>query len=294
MKKRVWAKIPRAGLANKILVWANALVFAKENNATLTVTNWVSIFIGPLLRGENSLRLYLGYFNQDSWLKRVQVRLLSKFSKVDRNTTADIFAEETNFMIFDTYMDWIVFFDRIREHRQFVKHTFFNQLLKKSLREAHEHFDQPTIGVHIRMGDFSKPTNMDRFNHEQSVSQQTPIQYFVEVINSLRQQAGKVLPVTVFSDGSKEELVEVLDLEKVQLSNKEKDIEDLLWLSKSKIIVTSATSTFSLFAAYLSDAIILHHPQFFIRPVRDTMANEGSFEGPFQKDLDLRKQLKKI
>lgn len=43
----VWAKLPRAGLGNKLLVWADAYIFAHNNNLRLFTTGWFTIYLGP-------------------------------------------------------------------------------------------------------------------------------------------------------------------------------------------------------------------------------------------------------
>ncbi len=296
MKKVVWAKIPRVGLANKILVWANAYVFAKENNVPLVVTNWLTIFIGPILRGENSLRFYFGYFNNDSIFKRLNIRIKSKFLKIDKNVKGDTFPKGTDLVVFDTYMDWLEFFDRIRLHRERIKSVFFKDLLKKKYKVNYDNYESLNIGVHIRMGDFGMPNTTfdDDFNPEKNSSKRTPIRYFVDVINSLRAHAGKPVEVHVFSDGNEDDLREVLELERVQLVKGNKDIEDLLMLSKCRVIVTSATSTFSLLAAYFSEAVILHHPNFYIRPIRNTEDNNLFYEGPFKENTELKRAIQEL
>ena len=57
MKNIVLAKLPKAGLANKLLVWARALVFAKENNYELFVIGWFDFKLGPFLRNEKTKRI---------------------------------------------------------------------------------------------------------------------------------------------------------------------------------------------------------------------------------------------
>ena len=73
---------------------------------------------------------------------------------------------------------------------------------------------------------------------------------------------------------------EILQLDNVFLQEGNKDIVDLLLMAQSKMIIPSPGSTFSLFASYLSDAIILHHPDFWMRPLRSEKINKRYYEGP--------------
>src|SRR5262245_58768639 len=58
MKSVVLALLPNAGLGNKLFVWAKAGVFAHLNRLNSMVIGWTYPKIGPLLRGERSLRMY--------------------------------------------------------------------------------------------------------------------------------------------------------------------------------------------------------------------------------------------
>lgn len=291
MKKVVWAQSPRAGLGNKILVWANALVFAEVHKLPLVTTNWLTIFIGPLLRREKSLRLYSGYFNEDSIFKKFNVQILSRIKKVQMNPEKFDLEENAQVIIFNKVMFWMHFFDNIRDHRNFVKESFYGRLVKRNIINKVGRMKTPEIGIHIRMGDFSNIKAEDKFKWDESTLERTPLTYFVEVIRFIREVAGKNIKVTVFSDGTKEELKEILMIEEVTLMEGNRDIEDLILLAKSKLIVTSASSTFGLLAGYFSDAVLIHHPNFFMRPVRDKETNKKFYEGPFKKCIELEEAI---
>src|SRR5579885_2371908 len=55
------ARLPNAGLGNKLFVWAKADMFARLNDLPLRVTGWTRLQIAPILHG-GDLRLYLDYF----------------------------------------------------------------------------------------------------------------------------------------------------------------------------------------------------------------------------------------
>ena len=126
----------------------------------------------------------------------------------------------------------------------------------------------------------------------------TPMQYFIDVINIIREVSETNLPVTVFSDGSESELKEVLQLPNVKLAEDDLDILQMLHLSKSKIIVLSAGSTFGQWAGFLSNAAIINHYQHFHSYIRPKSVNEKTFEGviDFNTPIDasLLKYLKKL
>ena len=60
-----YCKLPRAGLANMLLTWAEALVFSKNHSIPIISKGWYKIKIGPLIRRERSKRFYWNYFKYD-------------------------------------------------------------------------------------------------------------------------------------------------------------------------------------------------------------------------------------
>lgn len=71
MRSYVIANLPRAGLGNKLLVWARALVFARMNDLPLLVSPWQQLSIGPVLRQEKRKRFYVEELRSQSLLKQI-------------------------------------------------------------------------------------------------------------------------------------------------------------------------------------------------------------------------------
>lgn len=108
----------------------------------------------------------------------------------------------------------------------------------------------------------------------------TPEPYFVEIIEGLRRRAGRELPVSIFSDGRPDELPLLASLPGITFVEGNPDIVDLLLLSRSDIVVTSAASTFSYWAGFLSDSPLILHPSHIHQPVR---GDERLYEGPWKR-----------
>lgn len=211
----------------------------------------------------------------------------------------EIYQIPSNVFEFKNIFFWMHFFDSIRIHRDFIKKTFFDDLLTKKFRKIFISLPTNAIGVHIRRGDFAAFKHNQKFDRE-VVLVQTPIDYFVQTIKLLRYLSGKDLKAVIFSDGYESELTPVLGLPNVELFKGKSDLEDMLALSKCKIIIPSPSSTFGLFAGFISDSILLHHPDFFMRDIRPEEVNKIHFEGPFnyksENDIpsQLIRQLKEI
>lgn len=283
MKNLCHVNLPRAGLGNKLLTWAHGVVFAHVNKIELITTGWVSIKIGPLLRREKSLRLYLGYFKQKSLFELIKFHIhrnlysieILALSSAQRKLKAPI---ENKIFVFNKYPDWKDFFQYIRLYRKVILEAF-NDLVTDDVNDRVNTYNAPTIGIHIRRGDFKIANNPNLKFSEQS-NPLTPEEYFINCIKKLRELYNTSLPVTVFSDGCKEEFQELFKLSDIHMADEDLDIVHLLLLSKSEIIIPSAGSTFSLWASFISDAIIVKHPnhvQSLIR-VEDCDLIEGPLE----------------
>jgi hypothetical protein len=86
-------------------------------------------------------------------------------------------------------------------------------------------------------------------------------------------------------------------MESISMVEGNTDIVDLLLMSKSKVIVTSAGSTFSYWAGFLSDAVIIMHPDHIYSPIRPSTVDEILYEGALiteMPDTLLQKNLKSL
>ncbi|WP_315819857.1 hypothetical protein [Paraflavitalea speifideaquila] len=135
----------------------------------------------------------------------------------------------------------------------------------------------PAIGLHIRMGDFRELKAGEDFNKVGAV--RTPESYFIDMINLIRKINGAQLPVTIVTDGYRHELEGLLALQNIKIMEGNPDIVDMLVLSRSKIIITSASSTFSYWAGFLSDVPVIVHPS--LRNLK--LRPDGFYEGPLEE-----------
>jgi hypothetical protein len=108
----------------------------------------------------------------------------------------------------------------------------------------------------------------------------TPEHYFVAVVHQIRSISGIQLPVSLFTDGYRNEFEEVFSLTPINMIEGNADIVDLLLLSKSKVIITANKSIFSYWAGFLSDAPIIKHPDHLYTDFRPADINNSVYEGP--------------
>jgi hypothetical protein len=271
------ARLPRAGLGNKLLVWGRARVFANLNGLPFQVTGWNHFSPGAIIRGEIG-RQYFGHFrgqkeiSQWAWL-----RARALFKKIRDPDVATIVPAASRIYVFQKVPHWGDYFEHIRDHREMIR-TALLDAVAQPFRNQAACLPAPVIGLHVRHGDFRTLKPGEDFARVGLV--RTPLTYFKLVVQLIRDVAGAPLPVTVFSDGHPEALAELLALPNVTRHQPRAAITDLLLMSRSRILVTSAGSTFSYWAAFLSEAAVLLHPSHIHAPLRPAAVNGKIFEGP--------------
>ena len=263
-----------------------AHVFSHLNQLPLMVTNYHQIKIGPWLRNDRSKRNYNGFFvfEKNRLGEKMDRLKLRKFENGLQQTEPPV-KKITNGIagsswLFSEMPHYTKYFEELNENRGLVI-QLLNDIISPLIKEKLNDLRAPVIGVHIRRGDFREPAEGEELGKRGIL--RTPESYFVDMIKSIRSVHGSDLRADIFSDASKNELKEVFKLPNVYMVEGNNDLVDLLLLSRSKIIVTSAGSTFSYWAAFISDVPVIMHPTYVgikIRPenVRDTLY-EGAFDG---------------
>lgn len=263
----VYVKFPKTGLGNLLLVWARARVFAKVNNLHIITSSWWGIRWGAFIRRENKKRLYFGYFIESSFRKKVSIILCKIFKKKCYEPPIEIPTYQSNAIyIFNKIIVNPDLFKDLRKDREFIREEL-NNIVEPDILKKLKNYSVPSISVHIRRGDFKYGNPI------------TPISFFVNSINLIRDTIGYSLPVTVFSDATTNELSEILSIPNVEIACPKPDILDILLMSKSEIVVLSQSSTFSYWAAFLSNAIIIKPWEDWQNNLRDEEDNKKYFEG---------------
>lgn len=285
MKNIVLAKLPKAGLANKLFVWARALVFANENNYDLFVIGWFDFKLGPFLRNEKTKRIYYKYFSRIYTPNLIELfKILFLYKRIDEQYIYKNYKIPRKVYVFNQTPQWRDYFDGLTLNREFIRMSFI-KMLNEKYREIYDNCEAPVIGVHIRCSDFI----IDNKNLGKKPNVRTPVGYFVEIIKKIRESINKNLPVTIFTDGNPHDMEKIKKLSNIKFSNSNTDIEDMLRLSKSKIIITSCNSTFSYWAAFISSSPVITHPSHKIQIRGD---NDHLIEGPINLKEPLSKKLK--
>ena len=96
-----------------------------------------------------------------------------------------------------------IYFGDIRNHRDFIRGQLFAMIRDQYKREP-DALRPPVVAVHVRRGDFRSLRVGEDFAHFGLV--RTADQYFADLIEQIRHVSGWDLPVTVFSDGTDDEI----------------------------------------------------------------------------------------
>jgi hypothetical protein len=276
----VWCKVPKAGLGNQLFPIITAILFAEKYNLPIYFTHYHQLKIGPYLRREKSKRLYKNYFYFQKSLfvdlyYRLQLSLYKIFFKVIKEPSLLAVPDEKAVYVFNSIPHWSDYFSALKPYRLEVIDVL-NRTINSSILTNVAKMIPPTIGVHVRMGDFKLFDPAISFAEQGST--RTPLAYFRNVIKVLQNTKNESGSISIFSDGRIEELQELLCIDNAKLIEGNKDIEDLFLLSKSKIIIVSVNSTFSYWAAFISNAIIIRHPDHFHSFIRATEFNSDQIE----------------
>ncbi len=198
------------------------------------------------MRRDPDKRCYVGLF--DEAVDAVQgVRkhlLLTRLPRIPEGEFLRRPPEKPGVVVF-TGMDG--FFADLLDDHEYVRALLVQCTRRRHLPDAGETVARG-IAVHVRLGDFLSADD-PRADVLPNVRQ--PIDWYVHIIGRLREAVGSDRPVSIFSDGTDDDIRPILSLPNVRREFFGSSIADLHAMSTAKILVASA-STFSMWAAYLA------------------------------------------
>lgn len=254
-----------SGFGNRLFPWARCRVFSERTGVPMLAPQWVQPRVGPALRGGIQLRAYhrqillMGLFGTDGYvggLRRAWVSATAPRVNEPRGTDLlDLPGGEKAVVV--SFAGDGNFFQDLEGQREFVLGRLRAEARSKWVRLADDR--AAPIGINVRCGnDFKQAQTYDDFLSKGTIK--TPIAWFVSSLRALRDAAGRDVPAVVVSDGTREQLRELLDLPGVRFARPGCAISDLLILAQAKILIGSGGSSFSAWASYLSGAPTITHP----------------------------------
>ncbi len=271
------ARLPNAGLGNKLFVWAKALAFARLNQMPLVVTGWTQFQLAPLLHG-GDLRLYLNYFQRVREVdSATQARIRRSAPVVLDPPVEEIYpAAPPTVYEFTQMAHWSDYFGNLKPHRELIR-TSLRTMLTAARRRELARVEKPVVALQVRLGDYRPLKPGEDF--ATAGNARTPVNYFRDMIAGIRELHGSQLRVRIFSDGTRDQLRELLAIPGVFLGPRQSAIVDILLMSESRLLVPS-NSTFGFWAVFLGDAPAILHPAHIHTSIRPPEVNGKIYEGP--------------
>ncbi len=262
-----FVRIGGAGLGNLLFTYSRALIYANENCYKLIWPTWPSFKIGPYLRRELDKRFYGDLFvNNSGYVDGIEkFKILAFNKKINQDDVESV--KDNDVVIFDKFK---MNFEGIKKYRDVIRDDLIKNLSEKNKKALDFDFTN-SISVHIRLGDFGAPSvdKLKRGCNNTSI----PIEWYVKVILQIRKIIGRDIKVYVFSDGSDEQLDDVLKLINVEKITFGTSIADIIALSRSNLFIASGSS-FSMWARFLGNLSTIT----YTNQLKDKICDENGFE----------------
>jgi len=271
--------VGRFGLAHSMMAWARCIAWCRSNGISMLAPSWTYLKIGPYLRGERDKRQYTKLFDftgyhtglRRAWILATHPRVDAR-SVVSRQRhavgrrlvvfrNADTFAEQRS-----------LFQSELMGHSQMLHQEI------RAVTRVHHLPPAPAgrhVAIHVRRGDFIAPASESELSGG-GRNRQTPIEWYREILCGLRRHCHADVPAIVYSDGTDEELAEILSLPNVARSSATAAITDLLAIAQADLLLASG-SGFSIWGSFLGQVPRICFPGQLLMPTLESR-HERSLE----------------
>lgn len=260
--------VGRFGLAHSIMAWARCIVWCRSNGVSMLSPSWTYPKIGPYLRGERDKRQYTKLFDFAGYHTGFQrAWILATHPRVDARSVVSGWNQSSGprlvvFRNADTFEE-----QRILFQAELMGHSC---MLHEEIRRVTRTCHLPAvpagrhIAIHVRRGDFNAPSSEAELSGG-GRNRRTPIEWYREMLIGLRNRCQAVVPAIVYSDGTDEELGELLGLPHVSRSSATAAITDLLAIAQADLLLASG-SGFSIWGSFLGQVPRICFPGQLLMP----------------------------
>ena len=245
-------RIVGAGIGNCLYAYFHAVVMAKEVNCRIIAPTWSSVRVGPLLRGERSLRRYGKMF-------RAHPDEIRGFMKAARLASLWLGHKRVPNSHRPACLCCLQRVDDCRGARVHLRRAASPsrydpqppaRILSAPPAEVPKWGAGDYAAAHIRLGDFTTAQSHS-LRRSFRDGERIPLAWYEHAIRRVRASFPE-LPVHIFSDGHARELAGVTAIDGVSLRREPNDVADLLSLAQARLLIGS-NSTFARWAAFLGD-----------------------------------------
>ncbi len=291
---------PGTGLGNRLFPWARCLLFARAHGAAMINPIWLRPAVGQLFRGGIDYHSYLrqlvlfGLFRGNpanlsllsGFIRTRGGRLLDE-REVLRNPSVPMSGPDRKVVV--VFKDLDGFFDPLHGRHDFLL-TELRAIVREKYLRLVESVGEVPVGICVRCGnDYREPSNLDY--GPLGRADKTPLKWYMATLELIRKAVGKPVRAVVVSDGTREVLRPLLEMEQVTFARPGAAISDLLILSKAKVLLTPGASSFAAWASFFGQMPSASHPgqPLAVWGLRST---RGQFMGELNPDDPAREFLR--
>ena len=269
------------GLGNLMLIYFRAWLVAKEHGYEFIWPTWPSLKPGAIIRREKDKRFYADLFrNRSGYVDGLKKQFL-----IHRRDAVTVNAREYDYSRIGgdsviLYKYFQMGFADLIAHVDEIREEVIRNLSRKSRRGLEGDMSR-CVNVHVRLGDFAN--NQNGLNAGRD-NMRIEIGWYASLVRQIKALVGDDVVFNIFSDGSDEELKDLLAIPGVRRVFYGNSLADILALSRAPLMVASGSS-FSLWARFLGQCSSISYPN----QIKDHVLKPGSdnFEIECAQDAEL-------
>jgi len=259
---------PGPGLGNLMFPFARSIIGSHGEDNILISPTWTQLKIGPFLRREKDKRIYFKEFlgrNLLEWKNWFRAKFLPK---VDESRLASDLTQYDNYVVH--YEGMGNYFRDIYDGRDLIK-----AWIDRNAKKDGEISQVYNIACHVRLGDFRSEEDLE--SKSGHVVRQSWDWYRNSINEAVKLSNVPHPKIYLFTDESHDTVVEQLDLPYELIKDPSRNaITALINMSRANIIVTSR-STFSQWAAFMSEGLAIWNQNFNLKETFPIRANQDIF-----------------
>ena len=261
-------KMSGPGLANMMLVAARAYCLHRKYQIPMLSPTWRKLSIGPYLRHERDKRNYFRLFENYGTTGLRKFWLLNHVTHEENRLEEFLAASSSAVLRVAGLGRYFCDLDQTLTHQYFW--TIANRWIRDRVMQS-DYCD--TVAMHVRLGDYD-------------AKQRTALEWYARVGGAIY-DVNKDAEILVFSDGTDQELSSLLKLPNVRRAVRGNALEDMLAISRCRLVVAS-DSTFSAMGAFIGSRPVLfprcHFYPMYSDPDNECIATDSETIREFIKD----------
>ena len=243
------------GLGNLMLTWARCLSTAEREGWQMVWPTWQSFKPKNWRVNPYDHRTYTDLFNPTAryisgWRKPW---CLARYRWISETEAAESAVPPGSVVEFRGMEGFFSPF--VQDHE--LVYTELRRMARPEHQHAFSELDPAPIGIHVRRGDFIQRSDEEEIRS--SHNSLLPLDWYISALQAVRDTVSSNVPAFVFSDGTGEELRELLALPQVTRVDYGSGLGDMFGLSRSRLLIASG-STFSMWGSYLGQVPTIWHP----------------------------------